>query len=33
MHFYYNAYEIAPYAFGPTELIIPYESLTDLMKH
>lgn len=31
--FYYNAYEIAPYAVGPTELILSYETLKDLLKH
>lgn len=31
--FYYNAYEIAPYAVGPTELTISYETLKDLLKH
>lgn len=31
--FYYNAYEIAPYAAGPTELTISYETLKDLLKH
>ena len=30
--FYYNAYEIAPYAAGPTEITIPYESLKDILK-
>lgn len=30
--FYYNAYEIAPYAAGPTELTIPYESLKEILK-
>ena len=28
--FYYNSYEIAPYAAGPSEVIIPYESLQRL---
>ena len=30
--FYYNSYEIAPYAAGPTEVLIPYEQLKDLIK-
>jgi hypothetical protein len=30
--FYYNNYEIAPYAAGPTEVLIPYEQLKDLIK-
>ncbi len=30
--FYYNVYEIAPYATGPTELVVPYETLKDLLK-
>ncbi len=30
--FYYNAYEIAPYSAGPTELTIPYESLKSILK-
>ena len=29
--FYYNNYEIAPYAAGPTELLITYEELGDLI--
>ena len=32
IRFYYNAYEIAPYAAGPTELTIPYEAVKDLEK-
>jgi hypothetical protein len=28
--FYYNVFEIEPYAAGPTELIIPYDELKDL---
>lgn len=31
--FYYNAYEIAPYAAGPTELTIPYKALKDILKN
>lgn len=30
--FYYNNYEIAPYAAGPTEVLIPYERIRDLLK-
>ncbi len=30
--FFYNSYEIAPYAAGPTEVLIPYEDLKDLIK-
>jgi hypothetical protein len=30
--FFYNSYEIAPYAAGPTEVIIPYEDLKDWIK-
>lgn len=29
--FYYNSYEIAPYAHGPTTLHIPYELIDDLI--
>lgn len=29
---YYNPYEIAPYALGVTEFVIPYEQLTDVLK-
>ncbi|MGC9366614.1 MAG: DUF3298 domain-containing protein [bacterium] len=29
--FYYNSYEIAPYASGPTNLHIPYELIVDLI--
>ena len=29
--FYYNPYEIAPYAAGPTEVIIPYDSLAGII--
>ena len=29
--FYYNNYEITAYAFGPTELIIPYSSIKSLL--
>lgn len=30
--FYYNNYEIAPYAAGPTEVLIPYEQLQGLFR-
>ena len=30
--FYYNSYEIAPYAAGPTEVLIPYDELKDWIK-
>lgn len=30
--FYYNTYELGSYAEGPTEVLIPYELLTPLMK-
>lgn len=30
--FYYNNYEIAPYVIGPTQIVIPYTSLTSLLK-
>lgn len=30
--FYYNSYEIGPYSSGPTELIIPYTNLKQLMR-
>lgn len=30
--FHYNSYEIAPYALGATELIIPYEKLNPFFK-
>lgn len=29
---YYNSYEISSYADGPTELIIPFDQLTELLK-
>lgn len=32
VRFYYNIYEIAPYACGPTELLVPYGTLGDLFK-
>ncbi len=30
--FYYNDYEIAPYALGPTEILLTYEEVGDLLK-
>ncbi len=30
--FYYNNYEIAPYAAGPTEIVIPYNEIQELIK-
>lgn len=30
--FYYNAYEIAPYAMGPTELFVPYKAITSVVR-
>ncbi len=30
--FYYNPYEIAPYAMGTTELLLPYRAIKDLIK-
>ncbi|MBL4861732.1 MAG: DUF3298 domain-containing protein [Crocinitomicaceae bacterium] len=32
VHFYYNTYEIAPYAGGPTELVIPIADIKHLIK-
>ena len=29
--FYYNSYEITSYAYGPTELFIPYKSIKKLI--
>lgn len=31
--FYYNNYEIAPYAAGPTEFVIPYTAMKDWLKN
>jgi len=31
--FYYNAYEIAPYASGPTEILISYQDLDGILKN
>ncbi len=31
--FYFNSYEIAPYAMGPTEILIPFGVITGLIKH
>jgi hypothetical protein len=30
--FYFNSYEIAPYAMGPTEILIPYKEIKNLVK-
>jgi Protein of unknown function (DUF3298)/Deacetylase PdaC len=30
--FFYNNYEIAPYAAGPTEVLIPYEDISEWIK-
>ena len=30
--FYYNNYEITAYAFGPTELVIPYQKIKNLVE-
>jgi hypothetical protein len=30
--FCYNSYEIAPYASGPTEILIPYDALADWIR-
>jgi len=30
--FYFNSYEIAPYAMGPTEIIVPYKEIKSLVK-
>ena len=30
--FFYNSYEIAPYAAGPTEVLIPYEALREWIR-
>lgn len=32
IRFYYNAYEIAPYSVGPTELILSMDQLTDILN-
>jgi len=32
LKFYYNNYEIAPYASGPTEILITYSELNDLIS-
>ena len=32
LSFFYNSYEIAPYAGGPTELEIPYSAIKDCIK-
>ena len=30
--FYFNSYEIAPYAMGPTEILMPYKEIKSLVK-
>lgn len=30
--FYYNDYEIAPYYFGPTKILVPYKEIKDIIK-
>jgi hypothetical protein len=30
--FFYNSYEVAPYAAGPTEILIPYQAIKDWLK-
>jgi hypothetical protein len=30
--FFFNSYEIAPYAMGPTEILIPYKEIKNLVK-
>jgi len=32
LRLYYNTYEIAPYALGPTDYILPYDQLQDVLK-
>jgi len=32
LRLYYNTYEIAPYALGPTDFILPYEQLNRVLK-
>lgn len=32
LYFFYNNYEITAYAYGPTELFIPYKSINNLIK-
>ncbi|WP_266205854.1 DUF3298 and DUF4163 domain-containing protein [Pontibacter kalidii] len=32
LRLYYNAYEIGPYAFGPTDLLLTYQQLGDLLR-
>ncbi len=33
LNIYFNSYEIAPYAMGPTSIIIPYSEVKDLLKY
>lgn len=32
LFFYFNSYEIAPYSMGPTEILIPYDEIKNLIK-
>ncbi|QKJ29697.1 DUF3298 domain-containing protein [Mucilaginibacter mali] len=32
LRFYYNSYEIQAYAYGPTELLVPYSSIKHLLR-
>ncbi|HEY9047348.1 MAG TPA: DUF3298 domain-containing protein [Ohtaekwangia sp.] len=32
IRFYYNSYEVAPYAAGPTDVLIPYTEIKDWLK-
>lgn len=32
LRLYYNTYEIAPYALGPTDYILPYDQLQEVLK-
>lgn len=32
LRFYFNSYEIAPYAMGPTNILIPYQEIKNLIK-
>ncbi|MBC3540699.1 DUF3298 domain-containing protein [Rufibacter sediminis] len=32
LHLYYNAYEVNAYAFGPTDILLPYAQISSLLK-
>jgi hypothetical protein len=32
LRFYFNSYEIAPYVMGPTDILIPYQEIKNLIK-